>query len=36
MIEINVANVITIAVITLLALAGARMLKQMTGLPLPV
>lgn len=36
MLDVNVSNVITIALISLVALAAARWLKTATGLPLPV
>lgn len=36
MIDVNVTNVITIALISLLGLAVARWAKRATGLPIPV
>lgn len=36
MIDINVPNVITVSIIALIAIAGAKVIKKATGLPLPV
>lgn len=36
MIDVNIPNVVTIVIVSLLGLAAVRWVKRATGLPLPV